>query len=385
MANIYDYINNVADKDGLITGINYNMQESPTTSAYHQIAAQDNPDYAQAIGDIYRYGDINRVNFNLGMNVLAGLNNKKYLEKVQKEQRAYAEQLADKKFEQQKELVKLKNMFALRNLAPRLSAPRTATPNNTYINSKGETIERPEDYKYTIAEEIEQKDLPKAQNLYTTEGFSGSNINNYNQNIANDQKMYLDLMYNALNDPQKYPGTSKIETNYLMNKLINDYINKVNAYNAQQKQLIENSNRDVDEYSGNNYITNKILELEDPYNPSFGVVNNKNRMLKEFLEQNNARIPVNGWETSPDIQQIYLNLLNNNIDLNYKYPITNNNGEVFLYDILNGTIDEVLIDNNGIHTNTINSITNLDSPKEEVEESIAKPVSIQELREYFNG
>lgn len=383
MANIYDYINNVADSDELVTGINYNMQESPTTSAYHQIAAQDNPDYAQAIGDIYRYGDINRANFNLGMNVLAGLSNKKYLEKIQQDQRAYAEQLADKKFEREKELFKLKNMFALRNLAPRLNT--TGNNKNVTINNNGEAIQKPEDYKYTIAEKIEQKDLPKAQNLYTTEGFSGSNIDNYDPENTNNQKMYLDLMYNALNDPQKYPGTSKIETNYLMNKLIDDYINKVNAYNAQQNQLIENSNRDVDEYSGNNYITNKILELEDPYNPSFGTVNNKNRMLKEFLEQNNAQIPVNGWETSPDMQQIYLNLLNNNIDLDYKYPITNNNGEVFLYDILNGTIDEVLIDNNGIHTNTINSITNLGLPKEKVEETISKPVSIQELRDYFNG
>ena len=48
----------------LVTNLNYNFAESPSTQVYHQVAARDNPDYAQAIGDIYRWGDVNRANFN---------------------------------------------------------------------------------------------------------------------------------------------------------------------------------------------------------------------------------------------------------------------------------------------------------------------------------
>ena len=88
---MFDYFKNVLDNDGLVSKVNYNFQESPSTQTYHKVAAQNNPDYAQAIGDIYRWGDVNRANYNLGLDFIHNRDNKDYLDKIKKEQRAYAE------------------------------------------------------------------------------------------------------------------------------------------------------------------------------------------------------------------------------------------------------------------------------------------------------
>ena len=335
MANIYDYINNVADKDGLVTGINYNMQESPTSSAYHQIAAQDNPDYAQAIGDIYRYGDINRANFNLGMNTLAGLSNKKYLEKVQQEQRAYAEQLADKKFEREKELFKLKNMFALRNLAPRLNS--TGSKNVT-INNNGETIQKPEDYKYKLATEMEGRNLPEVNEFYNKEGFNGANSTGLNIDKTKKEAQYLQTMRAALLDPYNYPGTSEQETKFLLDKLFNKYMQQIEAFNnkAEPYQNIALQN-DVD--VGNNYISNQI-NAEDPD------IKLKNELLKDYLVDNNLQLPTNGWNNSPETQQVYMYLENSGIDLTNRYPIDVSDN-IILYNTDTGSIESLTEDDSG--------------------------------------
>ena len=83
--------------------VNYNLQESPSTQQYHSVAAQNNPDYAQVIGDLYRFGDINRANFNLGLDLLFSGKRNQYLEQKEQERRKWAEDLADKNYNRQRQ------------------------------------------------------------------------------------------------------------------------------------------------------------------------------------------------------------------------------------------------------------------------------------------
>lgn len=57
--------------NGGLGNIQSTIQESPSTQAYYQVAAQDNPDYAQMNADIRRYGDLDRQRFNLTMQAIA--------------------------------------------------------------------------------------------------------------------------------------------------------------------------------------------------------------------------------------------------------------------------------------------------------------------------
>lgn len=99
------------DKDALIKSIAYNYAESPSTQAYLSTAAQNNPDYAQMIGNIARFGDIDRANFNLGLQALTTNNAVKA-----------AREQEDRQFARQKELMNLRRKQALadRDRAERL-------------------------------------------------------------------------------------------------------------------------------------------------------------------------------------------------------------------------------------------------------------------------
>lgn len=99
------------DKDALVNSIAYNIAESPSTQAYYNVAARNNPDYAQAIADIKKFGDINRANFNLGLQALTTNNAVKA-----------AREQEDRQFARQKELINLRRKQALadRDRAERL-------------------------------------------------------------------------------------------------------------------------------------------------------------------------------------------------------------------------------------------------------------------------
>lgn len=334
MANIYDYINKVNTDDGLVTNVNYNFQENPSTQAYHQIAAQNNPDYAQAIGDVYRWGDINRANNNLNLDVLSKLNNKKYLEKIQNEQRLYAEQLADKKFEQQKELLRLKSMFDLRNIAKNLNSK------NTVVNNTNNTTENPivADYKYKLATEMDSKDIPTINEYYNTEGFNGIKSTDLNLDEIKKEAEYLNKIRSVLTDPTYYPGNTEAETRYKLDKLFNNYIDRVNNFN-NQAELYQNTAAQSNADIGKNFISNQI----DPQDLEF---DNKNNTLKNYIIENNAQIPTSGWESTPELQQIGMYLMNNDIDLSNRYPIQNGD-DIVLYNTANGTIESLNLDEDG--------------------------------------
>lgn len=99
------------DKDALLNTIAYNYTESPSTQAYLSTAAANNPDYAQMIGNIARFGDIDRANFNLGLQALTANNAAKA-----------AREKEDRIFARQKELINLERKQALadRDRAERL-------------------------------------------------------------------------------------------------------------------------------------------------------------------------------------------------------------------------------------------------------------------------
>lgn len=65
------------DKDALVNELAYKYAESPSTQQFMGTAAQNLPNYAMALGISSNMRDINRANFNLGMQALAQTNAKK--------------------------------------------------------------------------------------------------------------------------------------------------------------------------------------------------------------------------------------------------------------------------------------------------------------------
>ena len=65
------------DKDALVNELAYKYAESPSTQQFMGAAAQNLPNYAMALGISSNMRDINRANFNLGMQALAQTNAKK--------------------------------------------------------------------------------------------------------------------------------------------------------------------------------------------------------------------------------------------------------------------------------------------------------------------
>lgn len=137
------------------------LNESPSTQSYYQVAAQDNPSYAQALADLHRIGDLQREEFNLKMPFLNnGLNN------------LYQEKLKEK--EQQNELEKLQRQYDLadRNEANRLRLTDQLNWNVRKYNRANSLADREhnenrEDFKYN--RELER--INKERDLQTKLAF----------------------------------------------------------------------------------------------------------------------------------------------------------------------------------------------------------------------
>ena len=108
-----DYSKFNINPDDLLTSIAYNLAESPTTQAYQSVAAQNNPDWAGFVGDIYRQGDIDRAGFNLGLQALTANNAAKAARDKENREFARQKELLNIQHNQAKDLYKLKRMYEL--------------------------------------------------------------------------------------------------------------------------------------------------------------------------------------------------------------------------------------------------------------------------------
>ena len=356
MANYQDFLKNILDDDGLVTNVNYNFQESPATQQYHSVAARDNPDYAQAIGDIYRWGDINRSNFNLGLDFAYNKGNKDYLEKTRDEQRAYAKQLRDEqraynekqqarawaradakaKELRDQQLEDMKFKIALENFNKVQNTPRdiaSFTPyrtNNTNINIDLDQLAQ------------ERQDLIDVGNkLFAPENLSGNSLNEikYNALMAERQHQQDIADYNT--------KARDIRSNYqeelLRNAAENPYLTGLGQYfgnNRASKYLMNNDDR--------SYAAKMISE--DPF---FGITHQtkekKARMLANFMHDYNA-LDTNGWNSDDYNKILAKGLAQSGYDISQMAPLVsydeNGNEKDYVFDNNTATIYEIAENDN---------------------------------------
>lgn len=92
-----ELLNSIINSDMLNGSYSYNIKESPSTTAYYSVAAQNNPDYAQAIADVHKYGDINNAYNNLLLHGLQSAYQRKTDQKDLQDKRDWATKLMNTK------------------------------------------------------------------------------------------------------------------------------------------------------------------------------------------------------------------------------------------------------------------------------------------------
>lgn len=187
-----DYSKLGLNRDDLLTSIAYNLTESPTTQAYQSVAAQNNPDWAGFVGDIYRMGDINRANFNIGLQALVNKNKTKAA--LDAETRAYNHDR------------EMRNLARKYQLADRDRAERL----QILTMPQEETISGASDWQNSINPEQKQ-----FIDTYNTTVNAKNNAQNYEDYIKNDrilQNLKKQQMFNSkVQAPDVDPSTEYLE------------------------------------------------------------------------------------------------------------------------------------------------------------------------------
>lgn len=239
-----DYSKLNLDRDALLTSIAYNLAESPTTQAYNSVAAQNNPDWAGFVGGIHRQGDIDRANFNLGLQALVANNVAK--EARAKEQRGY---------DHLEKMYNLKRQHALadRNRAEKLQLMTLP---------QEELISTATDWQNSVNPEQQQ-----FINAYNSAVSAKNNANSYEDYIKND-RILKDLRKKQMfNSKIEAPNTNTKSREYLEGQI-----------SPIKKNAIK-----LSELFGNKEAQNKVETLEALANKSRNVFNDPNRETNRGL------------------------------------------------------------------------------------------------------
>ena len=233
-----DYSKLNLDKDALISNVAYNLLESPTTQAYNSVAAQNNPDWAGFVGSIHRQGDIDRANFNLGLQALTANNAAKA-----------ARAKEDREFARQKELINLKRKYAL--------ADRDRAERLQLLAMDDEEL-MPEATDWQNSVNTKQQDLAKEHNAIAN---AMNNAQNFEDYIINSKKM-KNLKKAHMFDSSVEAPTSDIEKD----EYIHGRLSPMKAGLWKLASLF-----------GNKDATKKVQALQDLANKSKNVFNREDR------------------------------------------------------------------------------------------------------------
>lgn len=233
-----DYSKLGLNRDALLTSIAYNLAESPTTQAYQSVAAQNNPDWAGFVGDIYRQGDIDRAGFNLGLQALTANNATKA-----------ARDKEDRVFARQKELINLKRKYAI--------ADRDRTERlQLLMMPEEELLTGASDWQNNI--NTGQQELINQHNTLANAKNNAQNLEDY---LINSKK--LDKMKKAhMFDSSVEAPTTDIDKNEYIHGKLSPF--KVGAWKLAG-------------LFGNKEAQNKINALEELANKSKNVFNREDR------------------------------------------------------------------------------------------------------------
>ena len=348
----YEYLNNIIDNDGLVSNVNYNFSESPSTQQYHSVAAHDNPDYAQAIGDIYRWGDVNRAKFNMDLGLTSALNRKKYLEKMRDEQRAYAE--------------KLKNEQRAYNEKQQAKAWARAD-----AKAKELRDQQLNDMKFQLAMRFWDKEQEEPRNI---SGYTPYRTNNYNTNLDLDQlaqeRQDLIDVGNKLFAPENLSGNSINEMLYNALMAEKQHQQNVKDYNKKAANIRSNYQEDLLRNAAENtYLTgapntlfhrnraSDILSKNDDRSYAAKLINedpflglthltkyDKSRDLDQFMRDYNA-VSIPGWNTDTQTSALKTLLQQMGYNTNTMAPLYSAETDTnYIYDNSTGTFYELAKD-----------------------------------------
>ena len=342
----------------LITNLNYNFAESPSTQQYHSVAARDNPDYAQAIGDIYRWGDVNRANFNLNLDYITDLNNKQYLDAIQKDQRAYAE--------------KLRNEQRAYNERQQAKAWAKAD-----ARSKELRDQQLNDQKYQLALKLLDRQQQNPRDIANFTPYRTNNTNiDLDLNALKDERQNLIDVGNKLFAPENLTGSSPNEMLYNAIMAEKQHQQDIKDYEAKASQIRSNYQEDLLRQAANaSYLTsgqdfnnnisnrakNVLMNNDDrsvaakmiSETPFFGLTHQSKRAkaetLQDFMYDYNA-LDTGGWNSDDYNKILAQNLQQNGYDISKMSPLisydSQGNATDYVFDAENGTIFEVGEDDN---------------------------------------
>ena len=339
----------------LVTNLNYNFAESPSTQVYHQVAARDNPDYAQAIGDIYRWGDVNRANFNLNLDYMTDLNNKQYLDAVQKEQRAYAE--------------KLRNEQRAYNEKQQAKAWARADAKTKELRDQ-----QLNDQKYQLALKLLDRQQQNPRDIASFTPYRTNNTNiDLDLNALRDERQNLIDVGNKLFAPENLSGSSPNEMLYNAIMSERQHQQDVKNYEAKASQIRSPYQEDLlrqaanGSYltSGNSYNTTRardVLMNNDDRSvaakmisetPFFGLTHQsklaKSETLQDFMYDYNA-LDTGGWNSDEYNQILAKDLQQNGYDISTMTPLISydeqGDSRDYVFDANTGTVYEVGEDDN---------------------------------------
>lgn len=245
------------------------LNESPSTQSYYQVAAQDNPSYAQVLADLHRVGDLQREEFNLKMPFLNnGLNN------------LYQEKLKQK--EQQNELEKIQRQYDLanRNETNRLNLADQLSWNVRKYNRANSLADREhnenrEDFKYNR----ELQRLNKERDLQAKLAFPQKPKALMKSDYANTNDITgIDM------STGESSNISMLEPTLRFNNLKNEELSKYIQQNSGPRPLsnVELLNRMWDDirnnttYENQHEVNERLYDLEHAYSNRYNNYRDKN-------------------------------------------------------------------------------------------------------------
>lgn len=218
-----------------------NYNESPTTQAYTQVAAQNNPDYAQMLSDIHRHGDIDRQSFNIKMQAIKGGLDNIYKEKLQKDR----DNFEIYKLRETNKLAKDREKAARDDGMARLKWQRE----NALADRK-----EAREYQKQLTEEAYKRSLPKFTVGNNPSKIYGRSYDNIVEDLANGKAIdSREFKQNKVDDSLM---------NYIDQELMNSFIDKnPNLFGIK---------KNVDSNDPNNIVINQKsfsdYSLEDQIN-----------------------------------------------------------------------------------------------------------------------
>ena len=339
--------------------LQYNLQESPSTQVYHSIAAQNNPDFAQVIGDLHRSGDINDANFNLlsplfttGLrnDYIEKQNEKEFQRDLLKLEKAHQYNKEMQKIATDNDIAKLKlaNQFnidqenrkkalfdelELRRASQNAKPIQSLNKYNRTLNViplMGENYNIYRETPFDINKYTKDNDLI---NFFNNNGQDfiqlGNKINNARLNNTDNSKIgYYDNLVESYNSALK-SFNENMKNDFINNKRLQDYTSFSNLSNEQLMNVADL----VAKYTGNEDNLGFRAKFMEQFRKQ-GKLPEDNRLFNYLLATNSGFIPRSEYY-KPEIASFVQSINKLSPEDMQKFGFNNTNGmqdKALLYD-----------------------------------------------------